>query len=89
MSGGPVFDEAGVVCGVVGAGYDNDPVEQQQTSFVSATPYIFMLELKAGDESMRVYEMVQRDLVASDMYFEHMKFSEQDGVINMSVLVEK
>jgi hypothetical protein len=42
MSGGPVFDENFVVCGVIATGFDfgDEPVN---SSFASGTPYIFLL----------------------------------------------
>lgn len=88
MSGGPVLDTEGAACGVIASGMKQDG-GTGYTSFASATPHIFMLELKDGDESMRVYEMVQRGFVQADSYFEKLALTEKDGVINVSFPVER
>jgi S1-C subfamily serine protease len=89
MSGGPVFDDAGSVCGVIASGIEQGADAERHTSFASATPYIYLLGLPDGDRIMRIYEMVQRNLVDADAHFERFTLSEHDGVVDISFPVER
>lgn len=70
MSGGPVMDEEGAVCGVVASGIDPDGSGAGYVSYASASPYIFVLSLTDGVDEMTVYDMVERDFARADAHFE-------------------
>jgi hypothetical protein len=69
MSGGPVADENGAVCGIAskGGAYDD-------RSVVTATPFLFPLRLPQ-DEPLTVYQLAQAGRVAVDGYFERLKIT--------------
>jgi hypothetical protein len=83
MSGGPVIDPSGSVCGVISTGLEQDADDAQETSFVSATPYLFMIGLPVANKTMRVYEMVQQGLVACDNSFERLRLVERDDLVHV------
>ncbi|MGE2816179.1 S1 family peptidase [Mycobacterium heidelbergense] len=88
MSGGPLICQDGWVCGVVstgGLGSDDDGY----TSFASATPVIFLLELQEGAQTQSVYEMVQRGLVIADQYFPNLEIVEQGERVGISFAIER
>jgi len=84
MSGGPVLDHSGSVRGVIATGCDRSEPEQPDTSFISATPYIFMLKV-AYDENnqVSVYELAQRGVVMTDDSFERLRMTESDNRIDL------
>jgi hypothetical protein len=69
MSGGPVMDENGAICGIVSTGgaYDD-------RSFASATSLLFTLGVPHDDEDdvLTVYQLAQAGVVAVDGYFERL-----------------
>lgn len=83
MSGGPVLDPIGSVCGVISTGLEQRPDEMMDTSFVSAMPYLFMMGLPVGDRTLRIYEMVERNLVLCDESFERLRLTETNGQIHV------
>ena len=87
MSGGPVVGKDGWVCGVVSTGGLGSD-DEGYTSFASATPVIFLLELQEGNQSESVYQMVQRGLVIADSYFANLEIVEQEGRIGISFVTE-
>jgi len=62
MSGGPVVDPDGTVCGIVSTGGATD-----DRSFASATPFLFSLRLPQ-DDPLTVYQLAQAGNVAVDGY---------------------
>ncbi|WP_081286644.1 S1 family peptidase [Mycobacterium asiaticum] len=90
MSGGPVVDGESIACGVVSSGgVGPDEENPGYVSFASATPHIFMLELREGSQSQRVYDMVTQGIVSSDKYFSHLKLIEtDDGQIGIEFPIE-
>lgn len=68
MSGGPVVDADGTVCGIVSRGggtYDR--------SFASATPFLFTLHVPQKQvDPLTVYQLAQAGRVAVDGYFEQL-----------------
>lgn len=58
-SGGPVFNESGVVIGVNSISYDINRAEENQTpiSFVTPLFYLKKIEIKVGDEVMLFEEL--------------------------------
>lgn len=94
MSGGPVLDPTSSVCGVISTGFEQDDLdESDSTSFASATPYLFMLKVpydvymtgkQLGGRKIMVYEMVERGLVACDESFEKLKVTEMKGQIHIN-----
>lgn len=90
MSGGPVFDEEGAVCGVVASSLESDGSGAGFTSYASATPFIFILGQPDGDETVTVYDMVNRDLVSADASFELLKvIKRDDGKLDLSFPCQK
>jgi hypothetical protein len=90
MSGGPVFDQEGAVCGVVASSLEFDSSDEGFTSYASATPFIFILGQPDGDETLTVYDMVRRDLVSADGSFELLKVIERDdGKLDLSFPCQK
>lgn len=88
MSGGPVLGPTGAVCGVISSGFDLEHDVGQATSFVSATPYLFMLKVpydafmtgeQLGGRKVPIYEMVERGHVLCDASFEKLRYAEADG----------
>ena len=69
MSGGPVMDENGAICGIVSTGGAFD-----DCSFASATPLLFTLGVPHDDEDdvLTVYQLAQAGVVAVDGYFERL-----------------
>lgn len=90
MSGGPVVDGEGIVCGVVSSGgVGPDEENSGYVSFASATPHIFMLELSESGQSQRVYDMVAQGVITSDKYFNHLKLIEtDDGKVGIEFPIE-
>jgi hypothetical protein len=88
MSGGPVLDENSWVCGIIATGLESDDVASDR-SFASGTPYVFTLGLIAEGQTMRVYEMVERELVECDAWFETLVVTEQDGLLDLSYACER
>ncbi len=62
MSGGPVADRDGTVCGIVARGGAAD-----DRSFASATPFLFPLRLPQ-DDPLTVYQLAQAGNIAVDGY---------------------
>lgn len=90
MSGGPVSDEEGAVCGVIASGVDYDSGDPGFTSYASASPYVFLLSLSDGNETMTVYDMVERDIVRADAHFERLKVTKRDdGKFDLSFPCQK
>lgn len=82
MSGGPVLDPSGSVCGVIAAGFDRSVPEEPDTSYVSATPYIFMLNVAYDkDNQVSIYDLAKRGVVPTDKSFERLRMTERDGQI--------
>jgi hypothetical protein len=69
MSGGPVVDRSGTVCGIASAS-----VGAENRSTVTATPFLFPLRLPQ-DEPVTVYQMAQAGRVAVDGYFERLSIT--------------
>ena len=61
MSGGPVMDEAGAICGIVATGVQSED-SASETSFASGTPFLYGLRIShsPGDLETRsnIYELV-------------------------------
>jgi hypothetical protein len=68
MSGGPVFDENFSVCGIIATGLESDEIPSDR-SFASGTPFLFMLGMTDGEQTLTVYQMVQQQFVECDAYF--------------------
>jgi hypothetical protein len=66
MSGGPVVDPDGAVCGIVSKGGVFD-----DRSFASATPFLFPLHVPQ-DALLTVYQLAEAGSIAVDEYFEHL-----------------
>jgi hypothetical protein len=80
MSGGPVMDEDGAICGIVSTGLESDESSSDR-SFASATPLLFTLAVPhhEGDDPLTVYQLAQGGAVNCDGYFERLIITEQDG----------
>lgn len=81
MSGGPVFDPTGAVCGVISTGLDQTAGETQYTSFASATPYLFMMDVAVGhkDKPVGVFDLAKRKIVVTDKSLEKLRVEKIDG----------
>jgi hypothetical protein len=88
MSGGPVMDENGSVCGIIATGFNAEDAVSY-TDFASATPFVFLLGLQDGDRLMRVYEMAQLDLVSVDEHFDKLQVIERDGTLDLSFPIQR
>jgi hypothetical protein len=66
MSGGPVVDRGGTVCGIASAS-----LGAENRSTVTATPFLFPLRLPQ-DEPVTVYQMAEAGKVAVDGHFERL-----------------
>ncbi|MUL45664.1 trypsin-like peptidase domain-containing protein [Mycobacterium sp. CBMA293] len=81
MSGGPVLDHKNTVCGVISTGLEQSLGGAHDTSFVSGTPYIFMLNVRYGkgsEKTTTVYELAERGYVPTDESFERLRMTD-DG----------
>lgn len=79
MSGGPVADPDGNVCGIVSTGGASD-----DRSFASATPFPFPLHLPQNDP-LTVYESAQAGRITVDGYFDRLTITYDEngqGTIN-------
>jgi hypothetical protein len=83
MSGGPVFNEDGYVCGVISFGLDPNDDWPRYTSYASTALSLFALPITDGQESMTVYEMAKRDLVATDDHFDQLEYVAEDGRVGV------
>lgn len=81
MSGGPVLDPLGAVCGVISTGLDQDSDDEHHSSFVSATPYIFMMKAAFGhnNKQISIYDLAKRGIVPTDRSFERLRVEESEG----------
>ncbi|WP_157894428.1 S1 family peptidase [Mycolicibacterium wolinskyi] len=85
MSGGPVLDPTGAVCGVISTGLDQHSDEVQYTSYASGTPYLFMMKVAFGhnDKKIGVYELAERAIVLVDESFERLRVEESDDLTHV------
>jgi len=85
MSGGPVMDEDGAICGIVCSGNDLSAEHPSDISFASATPFIFTLPAMLDSDdlheaAMTVNRLAQIGVVPVDGYFDRLTIEErQDG----------
>jgi Trypsin-like peptidase domain len=79
MSGGPVLDSTGSVCGVIAAGFNIDDDLDQDTSFASGTPYIFMLNVAfSPDRQVSIYDLATQGIVLCDHSLEQLRMTAID-----------
>ncbi|WP_081392679.1 S1 family peptidase [Mycolicibacterium fortuitum] len=85
MSGGPVLDPTGAVRGVISTGLEQAAGEQHDTSFVSATPYLFMMKVAYGyrDKPISLFELATRRIVPTDTSFQRLRMVESDEQIDI------
>ncbi|WP_165683220.1 S1 family peptidase [Mycobacteroides abscessus] len=86
MSGGPVLDHNNTVCGVISTGLEQGSGGTQEASFVSGTPYIFMLNVRYGKDNEKittVYELAKRGYVPTDESFERLRMTEDGKDIHL------
>jgi S1-C subfamily serine protease len=81
MSGGPVFQPDGSVCGVVATGVDEGAEGEPAVSFASATPYIFMLNVAySPDNIVSLYHLAKRGVVLCDDSIDELIVIEENGM---------
>lgn len=87
MSGGPVLNPYNVVCGVISTGFaQSQDGNTEETSFASATPYIFMLKMPYGKDNEKritVYELAKRGYVPTDESLERLRLIEDGNEIHL------
>jgi S1-C subfamily serine protease len=84
MSGGPVLDPSGSVCGVIAKGFDRIVSDEPDTSFASATPYIFMLNVAYSEHNkVSIYDLAKRRIVATDDSFGCLRMTEADDQLRV------
>lgn len=85
MSGGPVLDSTGSVCGVIATGFNRTVAEEPDTSFISGTPYIFMLKVAYSEgNKVSIYELARRRIVLTDRSFESLEMTDSDGQLRVN-----
>ncbi|WP_232375120.1 S1 family peptidase [Mycolicibacterium mengxianglii] len=84
MSGGPVFQPDGSVCGVIATGMDAGPDGEPAISFASATPYIFMLKVAySKSNTVSIYDLAKQRTVLTDSSFELLRMTDTDGQLRV------
>lgn len=84
MSGGPVLNSSGSVVGVISKGFDRTVDTEPDTSYMSATPYIFMLNVAySPDNKVSIYELARRRIVTTDDSFAHLRMTDIDNELRV------
>jgi len=84
MSGGPVMDGDGAICGIVSIGIDESGETSSDNSFASATPVLFTLPAVLDNDDIHetavtVNRLLQMGAIPCDGYFEQLTIIEQDS----------
>ena len=79
MSGGPVLNTEGFVCGVISFSLRPDDYYPKYTSYAAPALAVFPISLSDGTRSMTVYEMAQAGLVGTDENFHRLEIVDADG----------
>jgi Trypsin-like peptidase domain len=83
MSGGPVFNEDGFVCGVISFSLKPNEDYPRYTSYASLALALYALPISDGETSITVYELAKRGFVAADEHFDQLQYIEQDGRVGV------
>src|ERR1700682_4444223 len=79
MSGGPVFNQDGYVCGVIRFSLRPDESYPRYTSYASLALSLFPMWISNDQGSITVYELAQQDIVKTDDHFPALQYSRQQG----------
>ena len=79
MSGGPVFNQDGYVCGVILFSLRPDESYPRYTSYASFALSLYPLWISDDQSSITVYELAQQGIVKTDDHFGALQYSRQDG----------
>lgn len=89
MSGGPVFNQDGYVCGVISFSLAPDADYPSYTSYASLALSLYPLWIADGENSITVYELAKRGVVGTDNHFDRVQYIEQDGRSGVQILREE
>lgn len=84
MSGGPVMNEDGFVCGIVSSSIDGGDAESGYVSWASAAFLVYLLHVNVPNGKMSVHSLVDAHMIATDEYFDELDFEQlEDGRVNI------
>jgi hypothetical protein len=85
MSGGPIFNQDGYVCGVISFSLEPNEDYPRYTSYASLTLSLYPLWISDGETSITVYELAKQGLVGTDDHFHRIRYIEQDGRVGIQI----
>jgi hypothetical protein len=89
MSGGPIFNQDGHVCGILSFSLRPNENYPKYTSYAALALSLFPLWLSDGTTTMTIYEMVQANLIRTDDHFNKLTYVAENGRVGVRVLRDK